>query len=350
MNAGEPCRYAGVVSCHAQRVIIGPMTGVWSIATACGTQGTRPPNDRALARLAERQHGVVALSQLKGLGLSPSGVRTRVAAGRLHRVHRGVYAVGHSILKNEGRWLAAVLACGPGAALSHRAGAALLGLRPSARAVVDVTSPRRTGRKRAGIDVHAGDTLRAADVTSVSGIWCTTVSRTLLDLAEVLDRRALERACDQAEVLRLFDHRGLADVLARARGRRGATILATLLAEHRAGETVTRSQLEERFLDICTAAGLPRPTVNAHVWLDGSAIEVDFHWPAHRLAVETDGHASHGTRQAFERDRERDRHLVLAGWRVVRFTWRQVIEAPSEVAGTLRALLAGTGRPPHPLT
>jgi putative AbiEi antitoxin of type IV toxin-antitoxin system/uncharacterized protein DUF559 len=315
------------------------MTGVGYVATKYRTERTQPPRDRGLGELAARQHGVVALSQLRALGLSASAVRSRVAAGKLHRVYRGVYAVGHPVLNAEGRWLAAVLACGPSAVLSHRSAAALWGIRKTARSAVEVTVPGQAGRRRAGIEVHRGGTLQPRDGTTVSGIPCTTVPRTLLDLGEVLGRRALERACDQAEVLRILDAGAVREVLAHADGRRGAPILRAVLDEHRFGQTLTRSELEERFLALCRGAGVPQPRVNAWVELEGGGVEVDFLWISHRLVAETDGHASHGTRRAFELDRARDRRLLLAGWRVVRFTWRQVTFAPAEVTSSLRKLL-----------
>jgi Transcriptional regulator, AbiEi antitoxin/REase_MTES_1575 len=301
-----------------------------------------------LARLAERQHGVVSVTQLRELDLSPSAIRDRAAAGRLHRLHRGVYAVGHPLLSSHGRWMAAVLACGPGAVLSHRSAAALWGIRPTARSGIDVTAPARAGRRRAGIDVHDAATLAASDVTRVDAIPCTTVPRTLLDLAAVLDRRALERAYDQAEVLRVLDSAAVEDLLARSPRRHGVAALRAVV-QAAAPLALTRSELEERFLSICAAAGIPRPRVNAWVPLVGGGVEVDFFWPAHRLIVETDGHRVHGTRHAFERDRRRDRRLLLAGWRVARFTWRQLVRDPDEVVATIRTLLTSPAvRETHP--
>jgi very-short-patch-repair endonuclease len=299
------------------------------------------PVDRAIAELAARQHGTVSLVQLKRLGLSHRAINDRVAAGRLHRIHRGVYAVGHPRLTARGRWLAAVLACGPGAALSHRSAAALRGLRQSDGPQIDVTSPRRAGRRHAGITVHSGKTLAEQDVATADGIPCTSTSRTLLDLAEVVDRRGLERAFERAETLRLFDLRRIEDVLDRAHGRRGAATLRAVLADHGWWQRPTRQELERRFLELCLTARLEPPRVNMLV----EGLEVDFSWPAHRLIVETDGFATHGTRRAFERDRERDRLLLLAGWRVVRFTWRQVTDKPAVVASTVRSLLTRDATP-----
>jgi predicted transcriptional regulator of viral defense system len=282
---------------------------------------------------------VVALSQIRALGLTASAVRERVAAGRLHRIHRGVYAVGHAALTREGHWLAAVLACGPGAVLSHQSAAALLDLRSTARRSIDVTAAGRAGRSRPGIDAHAAKTLAHADRTTVNGIPCTTVARTLLDLAEVVDRHSLARACERADALRLLDMRAVTAAVARATGRRGAARLRAILDDQDPSTLLTRSELERRFLDLCRLAGIARPAVNTRLQLHDAIIEVDFAWRDARLVVETAGHITHGTRRAFERDRDRDRRLVLAGWRVVRFTWRQVEHAEREILATLRALL-----------
>jgi len=263
-----------------------------------------------------------------------------VSSGRLHRVHAGVFALGGGNLTAKGRWMAAVLACGDYAALSHRAAAALRGMRPDGRAAIDVTTSNgRGGRRHAGITAHVTRMLLPRDITIVDGIPCTSVARTLLDLAEVVDRRGLERAIDRAEVLRVLDMHGLSDVLDRANGRRGAKLLRAVLAEHYAGSTLTQSELEERFLLICLDAGVIAPEVNAWMPLPDEEIKVDFMWRTQRLIVEVDGRQAHGTRQAFERDRARDQRLMLAGYRVVRFTWRQITREPERVARTTRALL-----------
>jgi len=283
----------------------------------------------------------VSLSQLRALGLSASAVRSRVATGRLHRLYGSVFAVGHSRLTRDGRYMAAVLACGERAALSYRSCAAKRGLRPDRRSVVDVTVPtRRAGRERRGIAAHTSTTLLPHDIETVDGIRCTSVARTLLDLAEVLDTRGLERVCEQAEVLRVFDLRQVDDVLARARGRRGAKRLAEVLADLRPGTTLTRQELEERFLALCRSHDLPRPDVNAWIALPPTGAEADFMWRAQRLDVELDGRDVHMTPQAFESDRLRDQRLQVAGWRVVRFTGRQLKDDPRRVAATVRALLA----------
>jgi predicted transcriptional regulator of viral defense system len=314
------------------------MKGVRHVSQLSVDQRDGPPRDVAIARLAECQHGVVSLSQLQLLGLSKAAVSRRAQHGRLIRIHRGVYAVGHARLTGHGRSMAAVLAYGDGAVLSHRSAAALHGIRPDHRAKTDVTVAGRSGRSRPGIDVHRSTTLTEADVTEVDGIPCTTVARTLLDLAEVIDRRGVERSVDQAEVRRIFDLRAVEEVLSRAAGRRGAGVVRSVLAEYR-GPTLTDRELEERFLALCKTACIPSPAVNEWIALeDGVAYKADFLWRAERLIVETDGWGSHGTRRAFENDRRRDRRLRLAGWDVVRFTWRDVEREPEETTAVLAEL------------
>lgn len=250
-------------------------------------------------------------------------------------MHRGVYVVGYKRVSQDGRRLAAVLACGQGALLAGRSSAALLDLRRDNRPTIDVTVPGRRARSRPGIQVHRSDTLHPEDVTSVRGIPCTTVARTLLDCADVLDRRGLERACAQAGILRIFDLTAIRAVLSRAAGRHGAALLDAVLQDLADAKPPTRNDFEREFFELWTQAGVPPPRVNTAL----GKIEPDFLWPEARLIVETDGYETHGTRQAFERDRERDRTLVVEGWRVVRFTWRHVKRRPEEVTQTLRALL-----------
>lgn len=239
--------------------------------------------------------------------------------------------------------MAAVLAAGPGAVLSHRSAAALWGLRPFGHRRPEVTA---VPRRRAGPGVRVHHTRLSEDeVTEQEGIPVTTVSRTLLDLAAVLPRRQLERALHEAEVRRLGDMVSLDQLLARHPRRRGTAMLRSILVSNRIGENVTRSDLEERFLAFLDGAGLPRPEFNALVEIAGLPIECDCVWRAQRLIVELDGHAFHAPRTAFEADRARDRALQVAGWRVVRVTWRQLHAESGRVAGDLRALLRSSSLP-----
>lgn len=297
--------------------------------------------DRALAELAGRQHGRVALWQVAEIGLKRSAVTRRVAAGRLHRVHPGVYAVGARVETRESACMSAVLACGPGAVLSHRSAAAHWGLRAhAAGAPVDVTVPTgRRGRYLRGIAAHHSSTIHPKDVVTVDGIPCTSVARTLLDLADVVDPRALERAIEEAERLRLFDGGQVREVLGRATGRRGAPVLEAVLAAYDE-PTLARRELERLFYELCEGAGIERPRTQVAIELaDGDTVFTDFLWPDAKLVVETDGRETHGTRQAFERDRRRDRRLMMLGYRVVRFTWLDIRRRREEVIRTVSALL-----------
>ena len=239
--------------------------------------------------------------------------------------------------------MAAVLACGPGAALSHRSAAALHEIRRTDRTNNDVTIPKRSPRKHAGIDVHRSTTLTPDDLTTVDGIPCTTVARTLLDLAQVIKGRALERALDQAEILDLLDLAALDDQIERNKARPAAKRLQAVLDQHYTGSTPTWSELEEALLAACRRAKLPMPEVNALIDPgddDPTAIRVDFVWRDQRVIVETDGHETHRTRRAFEEDRLRDQRLIVAGWTVIRITWRQLTQRPDEVMQRLARLLS----------
>jgi len=304
-------------------------------------ESAHPVREAAIVALLARQYGIASVGQLEGLGLSRRATRHRVATGRLHRIHQGVYALTQPpLLTREGRWLAAVLACGPDAVLSHRSAAALLQLRPTAPNSVDVITTGRRGRSRPGITVHRGS-LDPREVTTIRGIPCTSLARTAVDLADVVDRRSVERFLEQAEIQHRFDLITLQSQLSRHPTRRGVPVVAAILAEL-VEPRLTRSELEERFLALVREAGLPVPEVNPRLTLtDGSVIEVDFLFRSARLIVETDGRATHATRWAFEQDRRRDQLLRLSGFTVIRFTYTQVVNRPGEVCATLARLLVG---------
>jgi len=302
---------------------------------------------RAVALMAS-QHAVAGLDQLRHLALTPRRVQHWAAAGRLHRIYAGVYSlVPRQLLTREGRWMAAVLACGPGAVLSHRAAAALHELRRTDRTNIDVTVPRRSSRVHAGIDVHRSANLTRADVTIAGGIPCTTVARTLFDLTEVVTRRQAERAFDQADVMEILDLRAVEDQLARNPKRAAASRVHSILDEHYIGTTLTDSELEEAMFALCRRIGAPQPLVNRWVDLhDGEPpIKADFVWPRQRVIVETDGRRFHGTHQARERDPRRDQRAILAGWTPIRTTWRQVMNRPRELEQTIVRLVAAPPRP-----
>ena len=302
---------------------------------------------------AHAQHAVFGLDQLRELGLTASAVHKRAGVGRIHRIHRGVYSlVPKALLTREGLYMAAVLACGPGAALSHRSAARLHGIRPYGHTRIEVTVPNRSARGHSGVAVHRSTTLTGADTTTVNGIPVTTVARTLLDLADVIDQRGLERAFDQADMIEGVDLNEINDQLARNPTRPGAGKIAKLLNEHYIGSTPTENEFEEAFLALTRALGLPDPRPQFYIDPgDGEPlIRADFAWPERRIVVETDGRKTHGTNQAFESDRRRDQRLTAAGWTVIRITWRQLKYRPHELRPVLLKLLGpaspnGRGKP-----
>ena len=297
--------------------------------------------DRAIAQLAARQHGVVTRRQLLALGIGRGAIAHRLANRRLWQLYHGVYAYGHSSLRAEGRWLAAVLACGEGSVLSHRSAVALHGVGRTTRTAIDVTTPRPGRRSVEGIDRHAArGGLHPDDITSLDAIPVTTIARTLLDLAEVVPRRRLDKSIEEADRRSLLDLAALDALIARSHGRHGLKPLAAALAAYRPEPAFTREELERRFLALCREAGLPPPAVN--IWLGDK--EVDFLWPDERIVVEVDGWDTHRTRAAFERDRARDAQLTAQGYRVIRFTWRQITQEPHTVIALLSALFAPSGR------
>lgn len=269
--------------------------------------------ERWIAEIASRQHGVVATAQLRAAGVDKHGITYRVRTSRLHRVHRGVYAVGHSNLAFEGRCLAAALACGASAAVSNTSAAAIWRLLAKSEGPVEVTVGSGNGRKpQVGIVVHRSATLRSEDVVRRTGVPVTTPSRTLRDIRRSAPRSLYLRAVRRALDLRLISR--------------------SEVDEHSA---VTRSVLERRFMALCRRHRIPAPVVNAQV----GGFEVDFLWIDHALIVETDGFRYHGNRAAFEADRARDAELQGLGYRVLRFTYRQVVDTPGEVIGRIRKVM-----------
>jgi Protein of unknown function (DUF559) len=286
--------------------------------------------------MAESQHGVVARRDLLKVGVGRHAIEHRLASGRLNLLHRGVYAVGHRVLTRNGVWMAAVLAGGRRAVLSHRSAAALWGVRPSA--AIELTLPR--GRRPfEGVHIYRLP-VRSDEVTIVGAISVTTVPRTLFDLAAILPRHQIEAAINQAEVRRLTDPLSLDDLVQRYPRRRGVGTIEAILVALNTGLTVTRSELEARFIAFLDEVGLPRPEVNASLFVAGRWIECDFLWRDRRVIAELDGWEAHRTATAFERDRARDRMLSARGWRLVRITWRQLHDDADAVASDLRKILA----------
>jgi Protein of unknown function (DUF559) len=304
-------------------------------ALGCGYSDQGRPGGLGLAQLAGKQHGVVAVWQLRQLGFDKHRTGRAVAAGRLHSLRRGVYAVGHARLTPRGRWMAAVLGCGPEAVLSHRAAAALHQLRPARSGSIDVTVPGRGRHSRAGLRVHNVRALDSRDRDVVDGIPVTSVSRTLLDYAEVEGRQWLRLAMEGAERQGELDRRALRELVARSPGRRGLGPLSAVLGELRDAAPLTRSEPENQALVLVRRAGLPPPQVN----IDVCGECVDLYWPEQRLVVEVDPFWTHRTRRSFEDNRRRDIKLMRHGIRVARITPERIRNEGDVVAAEILALL-----------
>jgi len=270
--------------------------------------------DPQRAKTTEKRLGIVSLDQLRELGVTKDAAKRRAGRGRLHRLHRGVYALGHPGVSREGTWMAAVLAVGRGAVLSHRSAAALWRMMTPVNADVEVTIPGDGGcRRRTGIRIHRSTTLTDRDTALRRNIPVTKPLRTLEDLRPRLSQPDFNAALRQAEI-------------------RGLPVDGIEIAGH----DPSRSQLERRFVSLCRRHRLPHAEVNAVI----GRYQADFLWRDEKLIAETDSYAFHRGRGAFELDRQREADLARAGYEVLRFTWRQVVEEPSEVAAAVRARLA----------
>lgn len=294
--------------------------------------------DQEVARLAQRQHGVVGRKQLLGLGMGRGAIVGRLQRGQLHELHRGVYVVGVRRISRKGRWMAATLACGEGAILSHRSAARLWRLLPPAAEVIDVICPS-SQVVRKGILGHRS-VLQDDEWLVEDGIPVTSPFRTILDLAAVAPMREAERAFHEAEVREVRDRVSLPMLLERYPGRRGARKVRALLGSA-APVALTRNDFEEAFLALVDAHGLLRPRMNADIAMRGRFFEIDALWEEQRLAVELDSRSIHGTHKRFESDRLRDRTLIVEGWRTMRITWWQLRDEPEEIAADLRLALEG---------
>lgn len=282
--------------------------------------------DHTIATLAAKQYGVLTRAQLAAVGLDRGAIGRRLAAGRLHRVHAGVYAVGHNAPRREARRPAAVFACGEGAVLSHRSAASLWAIREGEGPRPEVTVATRSGRRHPGIVVHRSQ-LGPPDRSRHAGIPVTSPARTLLDLARELGHDDLLRSLRQAQILRRFDLDAMRELLAR-RPCRTLGILIEDLA-------LTQSGLEDQLLGICDRHGIERPLTQQPLY----GRRVDFLWPRQRVVVETDGWEGHGTRSAFQADRTTSNTLQLAGYYILRFTAADLRRRPAQIARQLQAAL-----------
>jgi very-short-patch-repair endonuclease len=291
--------------------------------------------DFSRAELANRQHGVVSIRQLTGpLGYSRQAVGRATESGRLHRLYRGVYAVGHTGISRHGECLASVLACGPDSLLSHQSAAWLWGISTKGPHPIEVTTANwRSARFQ--LRLHQSRVLIDEDRTMQEGIPVTSLPRTLLDNAATAPSARLRRFLERAEELRLFDLHPVESLLDRSHGHPGAGSLRRALAIYRP-PPFTRSEFERRFLRALRAAGLPAPLTGFNV----GGYELDAYWPKARFAVELDAFETHGTRAAFERDRVRQEDLILEGVQSVRITIRRFEREPDAVVARVTRLLA----------
>jgi very-short-patch-repair endonuclease len=290
--------------------------------------------DLRVAQAAAGQWGVLSLAELQACGLSRDAVSDRALSGRLHKVHRGVYAVGHTNLPLEGQFLAAVKACGPGAMLSHVSAAALWGFIAWDHRYPEVTVTGEWARRHPGLRIHRTTTLHRDDTARHRGIPITSPARTLLDLAARLDHRPLRSATRRAQSLHRVNIRQLVAILARHWRRPGSAKLAGIVVT---GPAPTRSELEDAVLDLILRGGLAHPRVNEALWQSGRRVVPDFRWPEQHLVVEADGAAWHDNQLAREDDAERQALLEAHGERVLRVTWDQAIARPGQTLARIRA-------------
>jgi very-short-patch-repair endonuclease len=293
-----------------------------------------------VALIAESQLGVIALQQLRGVGLSDSTIAEAVARGRLHRVFHGVYSVGHKYLTEHARLLAATLACGPGSVVSHGTAAWLLGLTNRQLEALDIISPVEAGRKIAGVRRRFVPPPVGAEVWMRGRVPVTSPARTIVDYAGISDTKSLSDVIEQAAVSGLLDVAAIDRVLDGPR-RRGARRLLRLVEpwrRYRPGIKI-RSRMEAKLLPLLTEAGLPIPQTNARLRVSGKTYEVDFLWRRQKLAVETDGGRFHDNPAAGRRDSNRNRALTTAGYRIPRLGWEDLRDRPDEVMREIAHLL-----------
>jgi predicted transcriptional regulator of viral defense system len=294
-----------------------------------GAAGAHQP----LANLAERQHGVVSIRQLEGLGYSRDSVSRASRSGRLHRLHRGIYAVGHMSLTWHSHCLAAVLSCGPNALASHTSAAWLWGLLSSRPGTFHVATPTRRHTKP-NLRLHYA-ALADEDRAVCEGIPATALPRTLLDLAAAVSATRLDRAIERSEERGLFDLRAVDALLRRIGHHPGISRLRRALAIYRDEPAFTRSRLERRFLELVKSTGLPAPSMG----VSEGGYELDAYWQPERFAVELDVYETHGSRAAFESDRLRQEELKLMGIEMIRVTGPRLDREPKVVIERVATLL-----------
>jgi very-short-patch-repair endonuclease len=290
-----------------------------------------------VALLATEQHGIVARRQLLAFGLTRTAVQGRIETGRLHRLHRGTYAVGHRKLTLKGVWMSAVLACGPAAWLSHRAALALWDLRRRESGMVDVTIEGRAGKPGPeGVRVHSTIKLREPDIAVVDGIPVTSLAWTVVDYAGIASRQQVRSVLETLERRGDYIGRELDDLFERTPNRKGVKALRLTIADMIGPAPWLQSELEEFFRELIGGSDLPDYEANAMV----EGIVVDALWRKERLIVELDGFEFHKSRRPFEEDRRRDAKLQVAGYTVLRITQERLTNEPEAVLADIRSLLS----------
>lgn len=301
-------------------------------------EAQRISREREIARIASRQHGALTHRQLLGLGVDKSTVSRWVGRGRLHRIHRGVYLVGHTAVSDRGRWMSAVLVAGDGAALSRHAAAALWGIHRGRFHHIDVVSPNQH-RPSAEVAFHRSSCLDPRDFTIVDGIPVTTVARTIVDLGDVMTPAQLARVMHEAAYLQLLDVNDVRAALQRVRGRRRTWCVTAALAMHSEGSVGTRSGLEDRMLAAVASWPVPRPRINVRVQLEDCSYELDMWWPNHGVCVEVDG-PGHQRPQVQLADAARDAALAAVGIIVIRVTAEDLRRRRRHIRRRLESALA----------
>src|SRR5215218_3495262 len=297
-----------------------------------------------VADLATLQGGVVSLDQLRDQGVSKSLAAERAEARELHRIHRGVYTVGHRAVSRQTILRAALLACGEGAVISHGTAAAFHGLWDTAPRLIDVTVPVEAGRKIDGVRCRRCRYPEPEEVAEVHGVTVTTVARTLVDLAGIVGLPTLRKTVGRAAIRKKLDVQAVDIAIDNAKRRRGLRSLDLALVPYRTkdGEAVdVRSDFETLILPDLLNLGFSRPACNVWLYIDGERLLVDFFWEEQRVIVETDGRETHETPEAFQKDRRRDQFLASAGYRGFRVTWHQIHRERADVLSRIeRALRA----------
>jgi hypothetical protein len=286
--------------------------------------------------MAAERDGVLSIRELRACGLDDHAIARRVRDGRLHRLHRGVYAVGHAGLTPRGRFRAAALAAGEAGILSHFAAAAFWGFWSWQERLIDVTIVGCGSRRIPGVRVHSSRGVER-DVQVRDGIRVTTPARTLLDLAAVLPDRGLRRIVRRAEAQRAVSIRQILDVCDRSPGHHGVARLRAVIAD---GPAPTRTDLEDLLLDLLDRGGIARPEINAPLRFGTETIVPDYLWRAQRVAIEADSVTWHEHKLTREHDAYKQAQLEAAGLRVLRITWAQITRSPQQTLARVRAALA----------